>query len=116
MRSCLGNLFKLGARVHLSFNYAQKRLLQNRALDGGVRNIFDRKVKQMQKQRAVLSPDGHIFEYLKEEVAAILSSMFNNSDVLMMLQLIVSYNKIWFCSTVHSICRWPVQWLIGLQT
>ncbi|XP_076826100.1 arginine-hydroxylase NDUFAF5, mitochondrial-like [Clavelina lepadiformis] len=69
MRNCLGNLFKLGARLHLSFNYAQKRLLQNRALDGGVRNIFDRKVKQIQKQRAVLSPDGHIFEYLKEEVA-----------------------------------------------
>ena len=32
-------------------------------------NIFDNKIKRIQRDRALASPDSHLYDYLREEVA-----------------------------------------------
>ncbi|KAK7866434.1 hypothetical protein R5R35_008961 [Gryllus longicercus] len=50
-------------RIHV---YNSSR--QIKAPEGSVLNIFDRKAKQLQKERAAISSEVELFDYLKEEV------------------------------------------------
>lgn len=44
-----------------------------------IMNVFDRKAKRKQKNRASMAEDYHVYEYLKEEVICLLARLVNDS-------------------------------------
>lgn len=50
-------------KICLMYRYSTLRLPQD-----SIMNVFDRKTKLLQKERAALQPDVHVYDYLKNEI------------------------------------------------